>query len=240
LFLLKTAVVFWHLMFLLSKAAVLKDSDLALRDIWVKPVVPAENRCCSLHQLFLLSQAAVLKDRHLALRDVWVKPVVPAENSCCSLHQLFLIIQAAVLKDSDLVLRNIWARPVVPAENSCCSLHQLFLLSQAAVLKDSDLALRDIRVQPVVPAENSRCFLTPYVSPKQSCCSKGQWPCPKEQLGEAVYFWRWRQYLLFLASQAAVLMDPLTLREAGCSFGKQLMFLLFPSGQAAVPKKHPT
>jgi hypothetical protein len=47
------------------------------------------------------------------------------------------------------------------------------------------------------------------------------------------------------SSQAKLLFkaSPVTyrhLREAGCSFGKQLMFLLFLLGQAALPKKHPT
>jgi hypothetical protein len=97
-------------------------------------------------------------------------------------------------------------KPVVPAENSCCSLHQLVLLSQAAVLKDSDLALSD--------------------SWEKLSISDGNIFCSSQ--AKLLFLWTYRPPTV-----------P-TLREAGCFFGKQLMFLLFLLGQAAVPKKHPT
>ncbi len=138
---------------------------------------------------------------------LFFSPTVPPKPSCCS--------------NGQWPLRDIWMKPVVPAENRSCSLHQLFLLIQAAVLKDSDLALKDIWVKPVVPAENSRCFFTPTVPP---------WPCPKWQLGEAVYFW-W-QYLLFLLNQAAVLNDaPVTLP----TFARSWLFRVKTADVLAVP-----
>ncbi len=217
--------------------------------LWPCPKEHMSEAGCSCWKQLLFSTPTVPPKPSCCSKGQWPCPKEHKSEAGCSCWkqllffttQLFLQCQAAVLKDSDLVLRDIWMKPVVPAENSCCSLHQLFL-KPSCCSKGQWPCPKGHMSEAGCSCWKQLLFFTSTVPPKLSCCSKGQWPCPKWQLGEAVYFW-W-QYLLFLLRQAAVLKDaPVTyrrLRKTGCSFGKQLMFVLFLLGQAAVPKKHPT